>query len=186
MVKKGSRPSGLSYNNPNIISKVIEDSQEIEELNSNFQSFQDDYSKLLVKSGKSRVKRAYFITFSDNPSLAYISFSTSKEKAKSEAVLYFRNYLPEFSGNKYWKERYVKARRLRVPQFDKYAVVGKVPIIELLKLGMTFSCAICGKGTFNYKDVQEKRCYVVDDGFEVNPFTKGILACPHCYYKKIK
>ncbi len=183
MAKK-DRPSGLIKNNPDLLEQAKKDSEELKNLNSNFQFFQDDYSSLLVRSGGSRVKKAYLITFKDNPSLVFISFNTSKEKAKSEAVLYFRNILPEFSGHKYWEEQYIKAHRKRIPQFDKYAIRGKVPIKDLLKLGMSFPCAVCGKHSFNFESVQNNECFIVEDGFEINPFTEGILVCTHCYYKK--
>ena len=76
-----------------------------------------------------------------------------------------------------------KIRAKRVFAFDKYVYEKKIPIIEQVKYGLKYPCYLCKKHKFTYEDYENNKCYVVDDGFSINEFTKGYLVCSECYKK---
>ena len=130
---------------------------------------------------------AYKITFKDQPSLIYISFQKTRDKAVYEACKYFHdNFYPTFMGEGRDQElKQAKAHRLQ--EFDKYSVEGVIPIPELMKvMGFTFPCSICGKDNFNYSDYDIGRCFLVEGEGDLNPFTKGFVLCYECYKKYIR
>ena len=183
-----NRQSGLVKFNSNLKEYEAEQKErtiEIGDVKEDYASFKREYDRFQVQALETKRKKAYVVTFTDVPSLCYIAFEKSKNKARGVAVMYFREFHPEFQ-NGLWKQRFLHAKRKRVPVFDKYAYVGKVPVLELLKRGMSFSCGACGKDTFTYGDIQIGRGFVIEDGFEMNPFTKGFILCHSCYKKFFK
>ena len=189
MVKKQSkRKSGLIENNSELREyqeELQKKSIEVEDITDDYAFFKNEYDNFASQTLDGHRKKAYLVTFTDIPSLCYIAFEHSKNKARGVAVMYFRDFHPDFMDG-LWKKRFLHAQRKRVPAFDKYSYSGKVPVMELLKRGMSFSCGVCGKDNFTYGDIQIGRGFVIDDGFEMNPFTKGFVLCYHCYKKYFK
>ena len=182
-----NRQSGLISLNSNLQEYKQEKEQKendfsLANIQDDYLSFKQEYDKFQIKALETKRKKAYMITFSDVPSLCYISFESSKDKAKGVAVMYFRDFHPDFKDD-LWQQRFLHAKRKRIPSFDRYADIGRVPVLELLKRGMSFSCGACGKDNFTYGDIQTGRGFIVEDGFEMNPFTKGFILCYHCYKK---
>ena len=139
-----------------------------------------DYQELAQK----KRPKCYTITYKSVPNALYIAFGT-KDKCKGEATKFFRdNFHPAFMGNS-WRKLHPEARAIRQPQLDKYYKEKKVPIPEVMKLGATFPCSICGKENFTLKDYEDKRCFLVEGEGDVNLFTSGHIVCYNCYKKYI-
>lgn len=186
--RQNNRKSGLIGLNPDLKEYEREKEAkliEIEDASDSFYSLKQEYDNFKVGAIEKKRKKAYVVTFSDDSNICFITFAKSRDKARGDAIMYFREFHPEFN-NGLWKQKFLKARRKRVPAFDRYAELGKVPILELLKRGMEFSCGGCGKDKFTYGDVQIGRCHVIEDGFEMNPFTQGFLLCHNCYKRFFK
>ena len=180
--KLNIRRSGLKSLNPSagLSPEELEktyDSDEVQE-----SDFEIEYRKLLLKNKE--VKCAYLIRFKNCPKEFFISFQTpnTRDTGKWEACKYFASINHPVIG----EGSYSSARRTRVPQLDKYADTGKVPVAELLKLGASFKCGICGHGLFNYDDLLKNRCMIAEGEGELNKFTKDILVCNDCKRKYLR
>lgn len=181
-VRRGSRKSSLrSYEE---FLGVLQGTDDI-----NYESFVKPYvdikegyencNKLLLRREQKKF-RCWVITFKTVPDVLYVAFG-DKDKCKGEATKYFRdNYHPAFL-DKSWKSCYTEARAIRHAELDKYYVEKKVPIPEIMKLGASFPCSICGKENFTLKEYEGKRCYIVEGEGDVNTFTKGYVLCYNCY-----
>ena len=152
-------------------------------------------NKALKEQSKAPKKRAYAVTFKEYPELFYITFedsgdkSTHRAKAKWQACKYFKNEImhPDFQKRNDYGNRMKASRGLRVPDFDKYAEKGKIPIPELMRvLNVTFKCSICGKYTFKYQDYKDGRCFIIEGEHDINSFTEGIILCYECKRKYLK
>lgn len=133
---------------------------------------------------KQRMKQAYIVTFVDDPTLIYVAFSTNKEKSKVKykAVKYFKDMMhPQFMSDESVGERFKAARPRRYPDFDKYVETERIPILELMRLGIRFPCTHCGKGAFNRQLVNLKQAIIIEGEGNLNPFTEGIILCKKCY-----
>lgn len=152
-----------------------------------FSTFIDPYIEIKQNYehiAKKRLPKCFSVTYRTVPDALYISFGT-KDKCKGEATKFFRdNFHPAFMGTD-WKKQHTEARAIRQPQLDKYFKEKKVPIPEVMKLGATFPCSICGKENFTLKDYENKRCFIVEGEGDVNPFTLGHIVCYNCYKKYI-
>lgn len=150
-----------------------------------YEDFQKDYESILRKN-KSR-KRAFKVIFKDQPDLLYLTFSKSRDKAKGEAVTYFKNnFHPAFIGRS-WRNEFGQARAYQVPELDKYSKEGKVPVPDLMKyLDASFCCSVCGNHTFKYSDYENGRCFVIEGEGDINEITKGIVVCYDCHRKYFK
>lgn len=158
-----------------------------EEDSIDFSSFINPYIELennYKTLAQKRQPKCYTITYKSVPDALYVAFGT-KDKCKGEATKFFRdNFHPAFMG-KAWKKLHPEARAIRQPQLDKYYKEKKVPIPEVMKLGATFPCSICGKENFTLKDYENKRCFLVEGEGDTNPFTSGYVVCHNCYKKYI-
>lgn len=154
--------------------------------------FIDPYKKLAEEYNnlyfikKQRMKLAYLVTFKDDPSLIFFAFAANKEKSKAQysAVKYFKESMhPFFMGDKNIKNRIYATQMVRYPAFDKYAEEGRIPIVELFKIGIRFPCYCCKKHSFNQQLLNLKKCYIIEGEGNVNAFTKGFVLCKDCYDK---
>lgn len=152
-----------------------------------------DKRKKLEQEYKEILKRrniygvAYKVTFTKHPNLLYLSFKATNEKARWDASNYFqKSYCPDFIGSK-TKDILTESRAHRIPELDKYAIKGVVPIPELMKkLNMTFSCYACGKHHFTYEDYCKNLCFIVEDESNQMPFANGFVLCYKCHKRLIK
>ena len=150
-----------------------------------FSSFINPYFKIeesYNNIAKKHRPKCYVITYRNVPDIMYIAFGT-KDQCKGEATKYFRdNFHPAFVENG-WRRLHTEARAIREPVLDNFYKEKKVPIPEVMHLGATFPCCICGKGNFDLDDYKKKRCFVVEGEGDINVFTKGYLLCYDCYKK---
>lgn len=161
-------------------SSSIFEGLDLDEFIKPYEELKTEYEELLRKS-KSKGE-AYKVTYVGEPHLMYIAFNKNKDKAKGEATKFFKeNFYPSFVGRG-WREMYKKARTARLPDFDKYSVEGKIPIPELMKLGVSFPCSVCGQHNFEYKDLDQNICFIIEDEGDLNIFTKGYILCYKCYH----
>ena len=147
---------------------------------------QQAYEEALQKQYKNAGK-AFKVTFKDQPDLIYIAFKKAREKAVYEACKYFKEaFYPTFMGSGA-DEEMKQARATRVQELDKFALKGKVPIPELMRImNFTFPCSVCGKDNFNYEDYEIGRCFMLEGEGDLNPFTSGYVLCYDCYKKYIQ
>ena len=144
-------------------------------------NFSREYSKIIQKYNKRNQKDAYIIRFIHEPKAFFVTFQTYKDRdtGKWEACKYFDSiHHPTIGLNDY-----SKARRKRIPEFDKYRDTEKIPIEEVMKLGANYSCGLCGNHSFKYSDIKKNICFVVQDEGNMNPFTNGIVICNDCRRK---
>lgn len=146
-----------------------------------YKNFQREYE--VIKNRTKKLKKAFRVIFKEYPELVYVCFTKSKEAAQWSACKYFKNSLhPAFP--KTLKLSDYPSRCLRIHAFDKYYLVEKVPIPDLMKeLDLTFHCSICGQGNFTYESYKSERCFIVEGEGDLNPFTKGYVLCYQCYQK---
>ena len=165
---------------------AIEDTLDFTEYLEPYEEFEKDYKDVLYfVRNRIEKKKAYVVTYTDDASLFYIAFVANRYKAKGSATMYFRdNYHPDFSDQKWRKEKFTKARARRVPVFDKYADECKVPIPELMRyFDISFPCSFCGKHDFTLKSYEAKTCHIVEGEGDLNVFTRGFIVCDECYKK---
>lgn len=124
---------------------------------------------------------AFQITHRHNKDIFLITFATNKDKAKSKGHKYFKDNLHPLFIHDYSNFVYLKVKRL--PQLDMYAKEKVVPIPEILKLGTTIPCSLCGKHHFELKDYENNRCFIIEGEGNMNSFTKGLLLCYDCKKK---
>lgn len=187
--EKPKRESGLKRLNPTLRTSPA-DNFSFEELEAettcNYEEFKNEYSKLREKRKK---KVAYLVWFKDRPELNFISFQVetdiridrARDRARAEANRYLRNTYSEFANKQSYYDIYMMSRGKRIAQFDKYAERGKVPIRELLSVGFKYPCAFCHKHNFTIDDYENHRCYIIENEYNLNPFTDGIIICYNCY-----
>lgn len=147
-----------------------------------YENFQKEYEEIIKKNSL----KAYKVTFKGHDDLIYFTFAKNKDKAKGEATKFFKeNFHPAFMGRG-WRNEHLNSRGVRIPELDKYARERKVPIPELMKyLKVSFHCSLCGKETFNYKDYENKRCFIIEGEGDLNEKTKGYILCYNCYKKYV-
>ena len=165
---------------------AIEDTLDFTEYLKPYEEFEKEYKDVLYfMRSRIRKKMAYTVTYTDDPTLFFITFVENRYKAKGSATMYFRdNHHPDFSGQKWRTEKFVKARARRYPPFDKYADEGKVPLLELMKaFNVSFPCSMCLKHDFTLKSYEAGTCHIVESEGDLNVFTKGIIVCDSCYKK---
>lgn len=180
MASPNSRKSGLR--NPFLAIEELDFSSFIEP----YTNFKEDYARSLYAIKKRERVVPYKVTFVDDKSLIFIAFEQNKDKAKGTAVKYFRdNFHPDFMGSD-WKKRYNKARAVVVPQFSPYIKTKKIPIPELMTLGISFPCTSCGEQDFKLEDYENKRCFIVEGEGDLNEFTSGFILCYNCYRQYLK
>jgi hypothetical protein len=188
--KKPKRESGLKRLNPSLRKpkKPFDFEQETNFVT--YENFEQEYEKLSsVQRKKRKEPVAYLVWFKDRPELNYISFQVetnrridrARDRARAEANKYLRETYPEFTDRQSYYDIYMMSRGRRIPQFDKYYATKQVPIRELLKIGFSYSCALCHKYNFKFEDYENGRCFIVEGEGCVNPFTNGILLCYKCY-----
>lgn len=133
-------------------------------------------------------KKAYKITFKDQPNLLYVAFKPNRAKAMWDACKYFRDSLHlDFQKERSYSAEMKQARAIRVPELDEYGEEGQVPIPVLMKvLDIKFSCSHCHKEVFSYKDYEAGRCFIIEGEGDTNDFTKGRILCYYCHKKIIK
>ena len=172
---KEERKSGLIDTFDGIFKEV--DYNDFMGLYSSFGSnYGKQYSSLVSKF-------CYLVTYTTIPGLLYVAFESNKDRAKGTATKYFKlSKHPEFDGNK-WRFTHINARAILKRDWDKYAMTGKIPVMELLDLGASFPCYCCGRGLFTYNDLKKKKCCIVEGEGELNPFTQGFLICKECEKK---
>jgi hypothetical protein len=161
-----------------------------------FDEFTKPYQELAVDYGRNlyTVKRkvhgdAYMVTFTDDPSLFFISFASYKErdKVRYAAIKYFHQaHHPDFITRDQTNGKYKYARRHRCPDLDRYADEKRVPIWEVMKLGVPVPCAMCLKHQFTYEQYLAKKCFVIEEGVKANIYTKGVVLCYDCYKKLVE
>lgn len=151
------------------------------ELEEQYKEFSLEYENLYTAHAIRKGHKAFLVTMVGYPELYYISFTHIKDRAKAEANKYFRTCNPKFYTTEGYYKMYLASRGRRVPEFDKYQRIGKVPILEIMQQGIKFPCFYCGKDNFSYEDYENHRCYILDDGTELNPYTQGVVLCYNCY-----
>ena len=145
------------------------------------EDFHQGYSKIYKDYIKRTTLDAYVIQFIDEPTAFFITFQTFKTRdtGKWEACKYFF-----YAGHpRIGLDSYNKARRRRIPEFDKYSKEGKVPVEQIMKMGASYSCGICGNHLFTYEDIQKGKCHIVKGEGDTNQFTSGIVICNNCRRK---
>jgi len=193
--------SSMSFNLKDAFSNI--DLKKFENSSKNYNGYEDelkDKGKLSKKKIKELEKEykeilnrrnicgvAYRVTFLEHPKIIYLSFKPTNNKARWEACKYLIDtFNPEFIGNTQ-QEIIYKSRAHRQPELDKYALKGKVPIPILMeKLNMKFSCAICGKGNYGYKEYSDERCVIIEGEGDAFPFAEGIVICQKCFHEHFK
>jgi len=167
------------------LSKYEEEETPQTESGQSFADFKRSYEKLLYKAQHS--KKAYKITFKHEPDLIYVAFTTTKSKGRWQAVKYFQQcFHPSFT-TKTQCSNLSQSRASHVSELDKYAMLGKAPIPELMKaLNVSFPCSVCGKHKFDYSDYEIGRCFIVEGEGDLNPFTDGYILCYDCYRKYLQ
>ena len=135
------------------------------------------------KLGTIEKLKAYMVTFVNHPHLLYLSFALTADKARAQAQKYMRDtYYPTYSIDG-CPISLRETRTKRIRELDKFKHLGKVPIPDLLKTGLTFKCSSCGNFDFDYDDYTAKKCFVVEGEGDLNPFTNGYIFCYNCYKK---
>ena len=143
-----------------------------------FKALQRNYELLAWK----RRPLCYSITYKSAPDILYIAFG-KKDKCKGDATRYFRDNMHPAFIEKGWYKMHLEARAIRRPEFDIYYREKKVPVAELLKLGVTVPCAICGEGNFGRTEYDYKQCFTIEGEGDLNIFTKGFIVCKKCHDK---
>ena len=165
---------------------AIQDTLDFTEYLEPYEDFRKEYTDTLyLIRNRINKKRAYVVTYTDDPTLFYVAFEANRYKAKGAATKYFRdNYHPDFSGNKWCLEKFTKARAHSFPPFNKYADECKVPIPELMRyFDISFPCSFCGKHNFTLQSHEAKTCHIIEGEGDLNIFTKGFIICNDCYKK---
>ena len=169
---KEDRPSGLADCFSDIFSEI-----DYSEFLAPYTDFSKCYSKTLCSMHN---KRCYIVTYKGKPGLLYVSFQSNKDRAKGEATRYFKlSGHPDFSGS-LWRDLHTHSRGVVKPEWDKYMMKRKIPVIELMKFGAKFPCYLCGKHLFGVDDVERGKCVIVEGETELNPFTQGCVYCKRC------
>ena len=142
------------------------------------------YAIAPTKEKKKDKKRAFLVIIDDR---MFVAFAETKEKAKWQAVKYFRdNFYPGFTTEKEYSAKLKGGtKNKRIPALDKYADEGKIPIPALLEVGFELSCTSCGKDNFTYEDYKNERCFVVEEDVDMNVYTRGVILCYSCYKRLI-
>ena len=135
---------------------------------------------------RKRVRKAYIVQYDNAPELFFITFTSNRYKAKGNATKFFRDNLHPLFIEGQWRHQHLHARTRLHPEFDKYNDEMKVPIPELMKIGLAFPCSVCGKGNFKTVDYENKGCFIIEGEGDLNPFTKGYCLCRDCYNKYYK
>lgn len=158
---------------------------DLSEFTEPYKELQQEYSEILRK--KKNKGTPYKVTYKTVPDIAYIVFTTHKDKAKGIATKFFKeSYHPQFMG-RLWREQHLQARTQVIREFKKYSDTGKIPIPALMQVtGFTFPCSVCHQHNFNYEDYENKKCYVIEGEGDLNEFTLGYILCPECYRRIIK
>lgn len=192
MQERPPRESGLRY--PREFLSIKDDFSDYSEFIKPYLKIKEEYRKMLSKrkflkalpDKKEKALKAFKVTFIDIPDALYVSFAHDKDKAVQEACHYFKdNFHPCFMGQA-GHHVMLQGRGIRVPDFDKYAYLGKVPIIELFSLDVTFPCKMCGEHSFTKEDLDNKKCYVIEGEGDLNKFTSGVIVCRECFNKYFK
>ena len=144
---------------------------------------EESYRRIL---GKKKLKQgsARKIIFLNHPDLFFISFKATGSQACWEAAKYFKeSFHPYFLGMK--TEEIVRTcRAYRIPELDEYAIAKKVPIpILMKKVGIAFTCSLCGKHHFTYEDYCKNLCFIVEGEWTSLPYTTGYILCYKCHEK---
>lgn len=183
---KWEKPSSNPLNNLNLSSYLNPEKEEKTEKKDTYNKLQKEYERILHKEIQ-RENKAYRVVYLNHPDLLFITFDRNRGNAKWQAAKYFKSiFNPFFTGESYRQEM-LNSRAYRIPEFDKYANKGVIPIPELLRvLDISMSCSVCGKGCFTYTDYKEERCFIIEGEGNLNPFTKGYLLCSECYKKYLK
>lgn len=141
------------------------------------------YAPIRHEEDKKQVK-AFLVTFREESDIFYIGFGTDKYKACYQASKYFKeNFHPAFMKSGSNDIKFVKSRFKRIPEFDKYAKTGRVPIPELMKFGVSLPCSCCGNDNFTYEDYEMGRCFVFEGEGNMLPYADGFVLCYNCYQK---
>ena len=158
---KWKKPSSNPLNNLNL--SQYTNPQEItqEKKSDSYKGLQKEYERILHKEIQ-RENRAYRVVYKNHPDLLYIAFGGNRGTAKYQASKYFKSiFHPFFTGEDYSKEM-LQCHAYRVQELDKYALVGVIPIPELLKAtDTTMPCSVCGKDHFDYSDCERGRCFII-------------------------
>lgn len=183
-VRKKKRKSGLP-------TKKWEDpfEQELSDLSEfidPYLDFSKDIGNILYIVKKRILPKCYTVKYKNAPDLFFITFQDNRYKAKGAATKFFRDNMHPLFIEGQWRHQHIYARAKKFPAFDKYAEEGKVPILELMRIGLTFPCSICGEGNFDFNSNKYKQCFIVEGEGDLNPFTKGFCICKNCYEKHYK
>jgi hypothetical protein len=138
----------------------------------------EDLTKEAPKNSSYKAK-AYVITFTKHPEYIWLVFAVNKSQALGMghakiARVYFNSSLEKSP------VLFTEARERRLPQLDKYAKEGKVPILELIKAGFTFRCVECGK-ILGLEELDEGDCHILEGEGDAIPFTIGKVICDECW-----
>lgn len=168
------RKSGLRKEKETLTESIDEFYTEMEKEHS-ICEFETEYRKMLKNK-----KLAYIVYFKNCPTEFFIAFQPCKKRdtGRYQACKYFQAIGHPVIGVNH--ESYYRSTDRRIPAFDRYADSGRVPVWELLRLGVAYHCARCNKGPFFYEDYKNNKCFAIEDEGNLNPFTKGIIVCPEC------
>ena len=181
----GYRPSPNPLNNIDL-SPFLNPKKSKEKEKENFKSIQKEYERILHKEIQ-KENKAYRVIFDNHPELLFVTFCRDRGAAKWQAAKYFKSiFNPFFTGENY-RTGMLYSHAYRCAELDKYALEGKVPIPELLRvLDVSIPCSVCGKYDFTYSDYEKVKCFIVEGEGDSNPFTKGYILCTDCYKKYMK
>ena len=160
------------------------DNLDLSEFTEPYKELKQDYEELMKK--RMSLGTPYRITFKGYPDLIYLTFAKNKDKAKYNAVKYYKeNCHPAFfrSGA---EEMYRNSRANIMREFEEYSIEGKIPIPKLMEIvHLTFPCSVCRKHDFNFEDYLNNKCYIIEGEGDLNDFAKGYILCKECYKKYI-
>lgn len=170
------------YTNPEKKKKKEKEKKKKETL----KNLQDDYKKILHQNVQ-KEHRAYRIVYKNHPELFYLAFKHSRESAKYESAMYFRNMMNPFFTGEGYREEMLNSRAYRLRELDKYAFEDcRVPIPELLRsVDVSMPCSVCGK-SISYEDLENKHAFIIEGEGNTAPFIRGHLLCHKCYKRYLE
>ena len=162
------------------LSKQLED-EDLESLTKDNYKHDLYFQKNMTK--KVEGLKAYIIRFKNHPEFVQVAFAINKTKAEGAGYKALRlQFFPNC--NTYTCPVNIKeAKSKRCAELDKFAGEDRIPIPELLKVGITFKCSLCGRYKFTYQDYIENKCFIIEGEGEVSNYTKGMIVCSECRKK---
>ena len=175
--RKKKRKSGL----PKWEDPFEQEFSDLSEFIDPYLDFSREFENVLYAFKKRTLPKCYIVKYTNAPELFFITFQHDRYKAKGAATKFFRDNMHPLFVEGQWRHEHLCARAKKFPPFDRYAEEGKVPVTELMRIGLTFPCSICGEGNFDFYANKYKQCCIVEGEGDLNPFTKGFCLFKNCF-----